>query len=457
MRALMWFRRDLRLADNPPLRMASSTGAVVPVFVIDPHLTGPSGAPRLSFLLRCLAALDESLGGHLVLRTGDPADQIPRLVSESDASVVFATADFGPYGRDRDAVVASRLARDRVAFELVESSYLVPPGTVTKADGTPYRVFTPFFRAWQEHAHDVASGPPPDDLLLVGRIASDPPPREPAVDAMLPRAGEAAGRERLAAFATGGIHYTRDRDRPDCDATSRLSPYLKFGCIHPRQVVDSLRDDRNAEEVRRQLAWREFYADVVYHEPRSTRHALQEATGRIRVDRGADADRRFDAWAAGRTGYPIVDAGMRQLAGEAWMHNRVRMIVASFLVKDLHLDWTWGARLFMQRLVDGDLASNSHGWQWVAGTGTDAAPYHRIFNPVRQGKRFDPNGDYVRRWIPELAGIDGPAVHEPWTLRQELAGYPAPIVDHAEQRREALSRYAAARANGGAAPPPRRR
>ncbi len=173
--------------------------------------------------------------------------------------------------------------------------------------------------------------------------------------------------------------------------------------------------------------------------------ALQPAAARIRADTGAEADHRFAAWAAGRTGFPIVDAGMRQLRSEAWMHNRVRMIVASFLVKDLHLDWQRGARLFMTRLVDGDLASNSHGWQWVAGTGTDAAPYHRIFNPILQGRRFDPDGDYVRRWVPELAGIDGAAVHEPWKLTTPVAGYPAPIVEHADERREALERYAAAR------------
>ena len=268
-------------------------------------------------------------------------------------------------------------------------------------------MFTPFFRVWREHSR-TEPVPEPSALELVRGIASDPLPREPDVDATLPTPGERGGLDRLAMFIADEVDgYADDRDRPDHDRTSRLSTYLKFGCVHPRQVFDRLERAPGHEELRRQLAWRDFYADIVFHQPESTRHALQAAPGRIEVDHGPDADRRFDAWAAGCTGYPIVDAGMRQLIGEAWMHNRVRMIVASFLVKDLHLDWRRGARLFMARLVDGDLASNAHGWQWVAGTGTDAAPYHRIFNPIRQGRQFDPDGDYVRRWVPELAGIEG--------------------------------------------------
>jgi deoxyribodipyrimidine photo-lyase len=456
MTSLMWFRRDLRLADNPALLMASKMDWVVPVFVIDPRLVGPSGAPRLAFLFRCLRALDESLGGGLVLRTGDPTEAIARLAEESDASAVVATEDFGPYGRDRDAKVAARLAARGVAFELVASPYAVPPGSITKTDGTPYRMFTPFFRVWREHTRAEAASEPAR-LKLVRGIASDPLPREPDVSAKLPAAGERGGLERLAAFIAGGIDgYADDRDRPDRDQTSRLSAHLKLGCVHPRQVLNVLGHVSEHEELRRQLAWRDFYADIVFHKPDSTRYALQAAPGRIHVDRGEGADRRFEAWAAGRTGYPIVDAGMRQLLGEAWMHNRVRMIVASFLVKDLHLDWRRGARLFMQRLVDGDLASNAHGWQWVAGTGTDAAPYHRIFNPVRQGKRVDPHGDYVRRWVPELASIEGPDVHEPWNRRRAAPGYVEPIVEHDKERREALARYAVARAGSPTPRAPRR-
>jgi deoxyribodipyrimidine photo-lyase len=441
----MWFRRDLRLADHPALRAAACRGAVLPVFVLDPRLLAPAGAARRAFLLRCLRSLDESLGGGLVVRSGPPADTLVELAREVGASAVFATADFGPYGYARDLAVGARLAACDVDLELVESPYAVPPGTVMKRDGTPYRVFTPFFRAWRELAW-AESVREPADLRLLPGVASEPIPGEPAVIAELPAPGEAAGRERLAAFLADGIDgYEEDRDRADRDRTSRLSPYLKLGCIHPRQILDRLGAGGADEVLRRELAWREFYADVLFHKPDSARHALQPAAGRIRVDTGADADRRFAAWAAGRTGYPIVDAGMRQLIGEGWMHNRVRMIVASFLVKDLHLDWTRGARLFMERLVDGDLASNSHGWQWVAGTGTDAAPYHRILNPVRQGLRFDPAGDYTRRWVPELAAVRGAAVHEPWNLDDPVPGYPSPIVDHAAARREALARYDAAR------------
>jgi deoxyribodipyrimidine photo-lyase len=222
-----------------------------------------------------------------------------------------------------------------------------------------------------------------------------------------------------------------------------LSPYLKWGCLHPRQLLAELGTTRAETTFRTELCWREFYADVLWHRPDTVRQAFVPAMRRMEVDVGPQADAAFEAWAGGRTGYPIVDAGMRQLAAEGWMHNRVRMIVASFLVKDLHVDWSRGARYFMAQLVDGDLASNHHGWQWVAGTGTDPAPYFRVFNPVTQAERYDPNGDYVRRWVPELRSIPGPAVHRPW-IRDDgpPPGYPAPIVDHAGERAEALRRYA---------------
>jgi deoxyribodipyrimidine photo-lyase len=229
-------------------------------------------------------------------------------------------------------------------------------------------------------------------------------------------------------------------------STSRLSPYLKWGCIHPRQLLAKLGRSTAHEAFRSELCWREFYADVLWHRPDTVSQALIPAMRHMEIDVGPDADAAFGAWAEGRTGYPIVDAGMRQLAAEGWMHNRLRMIVASFLVKDLHLDWSRGARYFMTQLVDGDLASNHHGWQWVAGTGTDASPYFRVFNPVTQGERFDPEGDYVRRWVPELRSIAGPGVHRPWIQDDgPPAGYPAPIVDHEQERAEALRRYAAVR------------
>ena len=235
--------------------------------------------------------------------------------------------------------------------------------------------------------------------------------------------------------------YDEQRDRPDLDATSRLSPYLKWGCIHPRQLLAKLGGSDAERRFRAELCWREFYADVLHHRPESARRALDPTTAAIQVD-GPGTASRFRAWAEGRTGYPIIDAGMRQLLAEGWMHNRVRMLTASFLVKDLHLDWTRGARHFMAHLVDGDLASNQHGWQWVAGTGTDASPWFRVFNPVTQGERFDPDGAYVRRWVPELADVPTRWAHRPWEAPDAVPdGYPEPIVDHAEERQEALRRY----------------
>jgi deoxyribodipyrimidine photo-lyase len=253
----------------------------------------------------------------------------------------------------------------------------------------------------------------------------------------LPEAGEAAALATWDEFLTGVLdRYADLRDRADLAGTSGLSAHLKFGEIHPRTLLSGL----TADVFRSELAWRDFYADVLWHRPESAREYLRPEFARMSYDRDDDL---FDAWRAGRTGFPFVDAGMRQLLAEGWMHNRVRMVVASFLVKDLHQEWTRGAAHFMRHLVDGDLASNSHGWQWTAGCGTDASPWFRIFNPVAQGRRFDPEGDYVRRHVPELRGIAGAAVHEPW--RVGVPGYPDPVVDHAEERRVALDRYEAIR------------
>jgi deoxyribodipyrimidine photo-lyase len=283
-------------------------------------------------------------------------------------------------------------------------------------------------------------------------VASEGLPPAPDLDGVrLPPAGEAAARAAWRRFLDERLAgYGDTRDRPDTEGTSRLSAHLKYGTVHPRTLLADLAraqsDGARREHVRRfadELAWREFYADVLWHRPETAHQAFDERMGRLEYDTGADADARFGAWAAGRTGYPIVDAGMRQLLGEAWVHNRVRMIVASFLTKDLHVDWERGARWFLQHLVDGDLASNHHGWQWVAGTGTDASPYHRVFNPVKQGRDHDPDGSYVRRWVPELRDVPTRYVHEPWTAPGGVpAGYPEPIVEHAAEREVALARYA---------------
>jgi len=266
----------------------------------------------------------------------------------------------------------------------------------------------------------------------------------------LPAAGERAARKVWKAFREENITgYYVDRNRPDLDRTSRLSPYLHLGCVHPRTLLADLagRTGKGEQSFVNEIAWREFYADVLWHQPDSARDYLQPRFKQMTYSSGQAAEKHFTAWTQGRTGYPMVDAGMRQLLAEGWMHNRVRMLVASFLVKDLHLEWTRGARWFMRHLVDADLASNQHGWQWVAGCGTDAAPYFRVFNPVLQGKKFDPNGDYVRRYVPELRDIEGGqdgGIHEPWDLPGGVpSGYPERIVDHFAERDVALQRYAA--------------
>ena len=448
MSVVMWFRRDLRLSDNPALaaavRHSGSDGEVTALFCHDDRLARTAGMARRAFLAGCLAALDADIGGRLVVRSGQPEAVVPEVVDEVGADAVFVAEDFGPYGHERDERVAAELRRREADLVRVGSPYAVPPGEVRTRAGEPYKVFTPFSRAWRTHGWPDPA-PAARRVRWARRVDGAGPPAAPPVDAQRPEPGETAAQRAARRFLDGRLaRYADARDRPDLDATSRLSPYLKWGCLHPRQLLAELGGSAAHEAFRTELCWREFYADVLWHRPDTVRHAFLPAMRRMEVDTGPGTDEAFLAWAEGRTGYPIVDAGMRQLAAEGWMHNRVRMIAASFLVKDLHLDWARGARYFMQQLVDGDLASNHHGWQWVAGTGTDAAPYHRIFNPVSQGERYDPDGDYVRRWIPELRGIDGRAVHRPWEgPGGPPAAYPPPIVDHAEERAEALRRYAA--------------
>jgi deoxyribodipyrimidine photo-lyase len=448
--SLLWFRRDLRLSDHPALLAAldaaGSGGGVLPVFVVDPALWRPAGVPRRQFLRACLAALRESLGGALVLRSGDPVDVLPALVRETGASSVHVSADAGPYGRRRDTAVERALGQ--VPLVRTGSPYAVTPGRITTTEGNPFRVFSPFARAWRAHGWREPAPRPAAVPWTAGVPSDDLPPAQDVGGVRLPAAGEAAALAAWERFRDERLSgYPETRNQPATEGTSRLSAYLKYGCIHPRTLLADLSpsDGDQGEAVRRftdELAWRDFYADVVWHRPDSVREPLDARTGAIEYDSGPEADALFAAWARGRTGYPIVDAGMRQLLGEAYVHNRVRMIVASFLVKDLHLDWRRGARHFLQHLVDGDPASNNHGWQWVAGTGTDASPYYRVFNPTRQGKQFDPEGDYVRRWVPELRDLPPAHVHEPWLAPDGVpAGYPEPIVEHAAERQVALARY----------------
>jgi deoxyribodipyrimidine photo-lyase len=445
---VLWLRRDLRLHDHPALLEAARDGAgVLPLFVLDHTLLDSSGPARTAFLLRSLRALGQDLGRHggeLVVRHGRPEDVVPALAREVGASAVHVSADFGPYGSARDARVADALGE--VPLVATGSPYAVAPGRVLTKSGGHYQVFGPFYRAWNEHGWRAPAESDPSAVSWVS-ARSDDLPKEPAAarELRLPEAGEEAAHAAWDDFRDRLGEYADTRDRPDLDGTSRMSAYLKLGTLHPRTLLADLGHDPGSDAYRRELAWREFYAAVLAAEPQSARDYLHPQLKAMPYATGAMLEKRLGAWARGETGYPIVDAGMRQLLVEGWLPNRVRMIVASFLVKDLHVEWTHGARHFLRHLVDADLASNQHNWQWVAGCGTDAAPFFRIFNPVTQGKKFDPAGEYVRRWIPELADVSGARVHEPWRLAEPPVGYPAPIVDHATERAASLDAYEALR------------
>lgn len=444
---VLWFRRDLRLADHPALlaarHEAGRDGHVLGLFVLDDALRAPSGPVRLAFLYRCLHALDEQMDGLLCIRTGDPVAVVPAVAAEVGAGSVHVSADFGPYGRERDERVEKALEQDGRRLVRTGSPYAISPGHIERSPGVPYRVYSPFYRAWKQHG--VPTPAPGVRIVPWQSLHSEGIPAEPDLGSTrLPEAGEQAAGERLKVFLDRAEDYGENRNLPGRDATSRLSPYLKYGCIHPRTILAKLGSSEGEERARGELAWRDFYADVLFHDPGSVRRDLTGALAGMRYGNGSRRrdEELFEAWTAGRTGYPIVDAGMRQLLDEGWMHNRVRMITASFLVKDLHLWWPDGARWFLERLCDGDLASNNHGWQWVAGTGTDPAPFFRIFNPSLQGQKFDPDGDYVRRYVSELADVPTSAIHEPWKLPDGVpAGYPERIVDHGTERKEALARY----------------
>lgn len=425
MPTLLWFRRDLRLHDLPSLLDAAAVdGEVLACYVLDPRLKSSSGPRRLHYLYDALRELRDTLGGRLLVTRGRPEQRIPKLANAIGATSVHASAEYTPFGRRRDDAVRDALGD--VAFEEAGSPYLVSPGRVTKDDGTPYKVFTPFYDAWRRHGwrppaeSDANSARWIDPADVPGGVDIPDAGVEPALPA-----GEKAARKQWAQFVDSGLDdYADDRNRPDLDATSRMSAHLKFGTIHPRTMAADLGRGKGAQAYLRELAFRDFYASVLYAWPDSAWWNWDKSFDAIQVD---DDRALFEAWKAGRTGFPIVDAGMRQLAETGWMHNRVRMIVASFLVKDLHLPWQWGARWFLEQLVDGDMANNQHGWQWAAGCGTDAAPYFRVFNPTTQGEKFDPDGAYVHRWVPDVDDDD----------------YPEPIVDHAAERKEALRRYSA--------------
>jgi deoxyribodipyrimidine photo-lyase len=430
---VMWFRRDLRLRDNPALLAAAGQhgfgdekAGVVPLFVVDPALWKPAGEPRRAQLVASLRALSDRIGGAgVAVRRGDPVHEVVLVAKAVRASAVHAAADFGPYGRRRDEALAKALAEHGIEFVRTGSPYAVAPGRLHTKAGTPLQVFTPFFRAWLSHGwRDAAPSPHAVEWVhppTVHDLPGAPGPMAPA--------GEEVALRRWRKFRDGALaDYAAGRNRPGIDGTSDLSTALKYGELHPRTLLADLaeREGESVATFRKELAWREFHADILFHRPQTAREYLRPEFARMPYDQPGED---LAAWQQGRTGFPMVDAGLRQLLHTGWMHNRVRMIVASFLVKDLHLEWQHGARWFMQRLRDGDLASNSLNWQWVAGCGADAAPYFRVFNPTTQGNEFDPDGAYVKRWVPEVGG----------------GNYPEPMLDHAAERVEALRRYEAIR------------
>ena len=426
MPTLLWFRRDLRLADLPALLdAAQADGEVLACYVLDPRLKATAGPRRLQYMYDALRDLRDQLDGRLLVTRGRPDTRIPALAKQIGASAVHVSADFSPFGIRRDEAV--REALGDIALEESGSPYLVSPGRVTKDDGTPYKVFTPYYKAWREHGWRAPAKTGPKTATWIDPADIDGGVDIPAGDLELDLpAGETAARKAWKAFVKNKIDdYDEDRNRPDIDGSSRMSAHLKFGTIHPRTLAADLKAGQGPQSYLRELAFRDFYAAVLHAWPRSAWWNWNSGFDAIAVDEDADAEQRFETWKAGKTGFPIVDAGMRQLAETGFMHNRVRMITASFLVKDLHLPWQWGARWFLEQLTDGDMASNQHGWQWAAGCGTDAAPYFRVFNPDTQGKKFDPDGEYVGRWVPEVGTDD----------------YPEPMVDHAAERKEALRRY----------------
>ena len=421
---LAWFRRDLRLHDHPAL---DAGGPVVGGFVLDDRLLhGRFASPaRTAFMLGCL----RELGDGLVARQGRPEEEIPRLAAELGAERVTWTEDVSPFARRRDAAVARALRA--AGIEPVPC-----PGNHIAEVERPYAVFTPFWRAWQQRPRREVLGAAALDRA---DVRSEPLPGAEAGElAFAP--GEAAAREALDRWLAGGI------DAYDGEGeTSRLSPYLRWGCLSAVECEARAHEHGGpgAEAWVRQLAWRDFFAHVLLHHPDNLRLEHQERYRGMDWERDDEA---LAAWKEGRTGFPLVDAGMRELAATGWMHNRARMVVGSFLTKDLHLDWREGEAHFERLLLDGEPTQNNGNWQWIASTGVDPQPaFKRIFNPTLQAERFDPDGSYIRRWVPELADLPAAEIHDPPPLERDARGYPQPIVDHLAERRRALERYAATR------------
>ncbi|WP_226482887.1 cryptochrome/photolyase family protein [Natrinema amylolyticum] len=460
-----WHRRDLRPADNRGLaRAASSDDPVVPLFVLDPTVLAHASPVRVACLLEALDGLRSQYRDHgsdLLVVRGEASAAVPRVAAEYDAATVVWNEDYSGLARERDRAVRAALEDEGVAAESVHDAIHHEPGSITPNQGDHYSVFSYFWKKWRDRdkrapadepeASDLAdvSGEPIPSLADLG---FDEPEATP------PTVTTAAARERVADFRAGPIYdYADRRDFPAEHGTSRLSPHLKWGTIGPRELyaateraADRAESDGDRESVRefqRQLAWREFYAHVLAFNPETV---TENFNGYEREIEWRDDPDALEAWKAGETGYPIVDAGMRQLSTEGWMHNRVRMLVASFLTKDLLTDWWAGYDWFREMLADHDTANDVGGWQWAGSTGTDAQPYFRVFNPMKQGREYDPDAEYIREHVPELADSTADEIHgwhdlEPAECERIAPDYPAPIVDHADRRERAIELFERAR------------
>ena len=451
-----WIRRDLRLNDNTALKSAVNTGLpIIPLFIIDPALKKSPGHTRQNFLyegLHCLQKDLSSRGNALVIKEGSPLNILAELVANYEVQMIFAEEDFTPYAIKRDDRIAQSLP-----LTLTSGLTFIHPGQVRKSDGNPYTIFTPFSKAWKS-LPITASEPwkAPINILTNPAIKSNP--FSTYTKSSLFNAGEYEASQRLFQFTQDKIYnYKEERDRMDLDGTSTLSPYLRFGMLSINQALFAIPkiQNRNLSNSQEQgvatwfneLIWREFYQNILYHFPNVKQEAFNPKYRNIEWLNSAE---HLNAWKNGQTGFPIVDAAMRQLSSTGWMHNRARMIVASFLSKDLLINWQEGESWFMDNLIDGDLAANNGGWQWTAGVGTDAAPYFRIFNPYLQSEKFDPQGKYIRKWIPELSLLPNKYIHHPDLMpsAEQLnygckigKDYPAPIINRKETRQRTLDAY----------------